>query len=104
MPATSVIPVDTVDKRYGRTKSSPFQFAYGYMWWVIENFKNDPDFVGAYSATGYGGQFITVIPKLNIVVAHKTKLGLFNYLGLKYDVGDWQYWKLIYNFIAMKRK
>ena len=97
-----VTPVDTVNKRYGRNKSSPFQFSYGYMWWVIEYFKNDPDFEGAYSATGYGGQFITIIPKLNIVVVHKTKLGLLNYLGLKYDVGDWQYWELLYNFIAVE--
>ncbi len=97
---TPVTPVDTVNKRYGRDKSSPFQFSYGYMWWLVDNIKHHPDFEGAYSATGYGGQFITVIPKLNIVVAHKTKLGLLNYLGLKYDVADWQYWQLLYDYIA----
>ena len=101
---TTVTPTDSVNKRYGRIESSPFQFSYGYMWWIVDNFKHHPDFEGAYSATGYGGQFITIIPKLNIVVAHKTKLGLLNYLGLKYDVGNWQYWELLYDYIATKRE
>ena len=101
---STVTPVDTVNKRYGRDKSSPFQFSYGYMWWLVDNFRHNPDFEGAYSATGYGGQFITVIPKLNIVVAHKTKLGLFNYLGLKYDVGDWQYWELLYDYVRTEKE
>lgn len=100
---TTVIPTDTVNKRYKRTKESPFQFSYGYMWWLVDNLKHHPDFEGAYSATGYGGQFITVIPKLNMVIAHKTKLGLQNYLGLKYDVADWQYWQLLYDYIGIKR-
>lgn len=99
---TTVTPTDTVNKRYGRTIESPFQFSYGYMWWLVDNLKHYPDFEGAYSATGYGGQFITVIPKLNMVIAHKTKLGLFNYIGLKHDVADWQYWQLLIDFIATK--
>ncbi len=72
------------------------------MWWIIESIYYHSDFKGAYSATGYGGQFITVIPKLNIVIAHKTKLNLFNYLGLRHDVGDGQYWQLLYAFIATR--
>lgn len=101
---TTVTPVDTVNKRYGRDRLSPFQFSYGYMWWIVDNIKHDPVFEGAYSATGYGGQFITVIPKLNMVVAHKTKLGLLNYLGLKYDVGDRQYWNLLYRYIGATKE
>ncbi len=101
---STVTPVDTVNKRYGRDRSSPFQFSYGYMWWIIDNIKNDPVFEGAYSATGYGGQFITVIPKLDMVIAHKTKLGLFNYLGLKHDVGDWQYWELLYDYVGTQKE
>jgi len=100
---TTVTPTDTVNKRYGRTKESPFQFSYGYMWWLVDNLKHHPDFEEAYSATGYGGQFITVIPKLNMVIAHKTKLGLLNNLGLKYDVADWQYWQLLVDFIPTKQ-
>ncbi len=99
-----VTPADTVNKRYGRTKSSPFQFSYGYMWWIADNINNNPVFEDAYSATGYGGQFITVIPKLNMVIAHKTKLGVLNYLGLKYDVSDSQYWQLLDRFIRLKKQ
>jgi len=101
---STVTPVEVLNKRYGRDKSSPFQFSYGYMWWIVDNIRQNPDFEGAYFASGYGGQFITVIPKLDLVVAHKTKLGLLNYLGLKYDVADWQYWQLLYDFIGTKRE
>ncbi len=101
---STVTPTGILNKRYKRNESSPFQFSYGYMWWLVDNFKHHPDFEGAYSATGYGGQFITIIPKLNIVVAHKTKLDLLYHLGLKYDVADWQYWELLYEYIATKKK
>jgi CubicO group peptidase (beta-lactamase class C family) len=74
------------------------------MWWLVDNFKHHPDFEGAYSATGYGGQFITIIPKLNMVIAHKTKLRLFYYLGLKHDVADWQYWELLHDYIGTKKE
>jgi CubicO group peptidase (beta-lactamase class C family) len=45
---------------------------YSYMWWRYEN----PEYKlleDAYSASGAYGQFITVIPKLDMVIAHKTK-------------------------------
>ncbi|GHT15223.1 amide hydrolase [Bacteroidia bacterium] len=44
---------------------------YGYMWWL---FKVDdvPALKGAYTAWGAMGQYITVIPELDMVVAHKT--------------------------------
>lgn len=70
------------------------------MWWLVDNFKHHPDFEGAYSASGYGGQFITVIPKLNMVITHKTKLGILNYTGLKSDVANWQYWQLLHDYIG----
>jgi CubicO group peptidase (beta-lactamase class C family) len=101
---TTVTPTKTVNERYGRNESSPFQFSYGYMWWLVDNLKHHPDFEGAYSATGYGGQFITIIPKLNMVVVHKNKLGILDYLGLKNDVADWQYWQLLHDYIATKRE
>jgi len=44
--------------------------AYGYMWWVCED-TNGP-FRGAFMATGSFGQFITILPELDMVVAHKT--------------------------------
>jgi len=101
---TTVTPTDTVNKRRGLNKSSPFQFSYGYYWWLVDNFKHHPDFEGAYSATGYGGQFITIIPKLDMVVVHKTRFGLLHYLKLKYDVPSWQYWQLLHDYVATKRE
>ncbi len=98
---TVVTPVETVNKRYKRNKKSAFQFAYGNMWWLVDNIKQHPDFKGAYHASGWGGQFITVIPKLNMVIAHKHKVPKLVLWGLKRgnDVPGWQYWQLLYDFL-----
>ena len=45
---------------------------YGYLWWVWDGPWNTGPYAGAYSGIGAVGQFITVIPKLDMVVAHKT--------------------------------
>ena len=45
---------------------------YGYLWWVLDGPWNNGPYEGAYSGFGAVGQYITVIPKLDIVVAHKT--------------------------------
>ena len=44
---------------------------YGYLWWVWDHRDSTGIFDGAYSARGAYGQYITVIPKLDMVVAHK---------------------------------
>ena len=57
---------------------------------------NLPDMVGAYTADGWGGQYITVIPKRKLVVAHKAKLSTLTLWGLTQGgVGDWQYWEIL---------
>ncbi len=48
------------------------EFGYGYMWWVWDGPKMTCEFEGAYSARGAYGQFITVLPKYDMVIAHKT--------------------------------
>ncbi|XMO85663.1 serine hydrolase [Algibacter sp. AS12] len=97
---TTVTPTEIVNERYGLNESSPFQFSYGYMWWLVDNFKNHPDFESAYTAHGWGGQFITVIPKLNIVVAHKYKVPTLVNWGLKQGgVANETFWELLYHFI-----
>lgn len=50
-----------------RTKS---KFGYGYMWWLYQT--DEPALKGAYAAHGAMGQYITVIPELDMVIAHKT--------------------------------
>jgi len=99
---TPVTPTKTVNKRYGRTKKSSVQFSYAYMWWIFEEFYDNPDFEGAYTATGWGGQFITVIPKLNMVVAHKTKVDVLTLIGwARHNVPDPLYYHLLNKFVNM---
>ena len=44
---------------------------YGYMWWI---WKDDNEiFDGAYYASGARGQYLLIIPKLHMVISHKTK-------------------------------
>lgn len=90
---TTVTPVDTVNKRRGKDKTSNIQFSYGYMWWLIDHFEGYPMLEGGYSASGYGGQFISVFPQENLVIAHKAKLDFLTLWGIKPGgVSDGQYW------------
>ena len=47
-------------------------FGYGTMWWVWDGPKAGVHFEGAYTASGAYGQYITVLPQLDMVIAHKT--------------------------------
>ena len=68
--STSVV---TTYKKAVEEKTAYFHFGYGYLWWVWDAPYNEGAYEGAYSATGAFGQFITILPKLNLVVAFKTK-------------------------------
>jgi len=49
------------------------EFGYAYMWWIWDDQEDDLGvFKGAYTARGAYGQYITVMPELQMVVAHKT--------------------------------
>jgi CubicO group peptidase (beta-lactamase class C family) len=50
-------------------------FGYGYLWWVWGGEWAKGAFEGAYSGRGAIGQYITVLPKLDLVIAHKTRPG-----------------------------
>ena len=76
---TQVIPEDWVEE-----STQPYSDArlygsdaYGYMWWVAEDgrrYKHMPGVnlkQGTYSARGYGGHYIFVIPDHNMVVVHR---------------------------------
>ncbi len=76
---TQVIPKDWVEEST-RPHSDARLYgsdAYGYMWWVAEDghkYKHMPGVnlkQGTYSARGYGGHFIFVIPDYNMVVVHR---------------------------------
>jgi CubicO group peptidase (beta-lactamase class C family) len=47
-------------------------FGYGYLWWVFDKATMPADLVGAYTALGAFGQQILVMPKLDMVIVHKT--------------------------------
>ena len=48
------------------------RFGYGYLWWIFDGEHARGPYEGAYTGIGAGGQYITVLPKLDLVVAHKT--------------------------------
>lgn len=73
-----------------------WEFGYGYMWWVWEKYGINEVFKGAYSALGAYGQYITVIPKLNMVIAHKTAVPPVRHV--KFD----EYFELIHRVAAAR--
>ena len=47
---------------------------YGYMWWVAADGKHFPNVelpAGSYSARGYRGQYLVIIPQWKLVVCHR---------------------------------
>ena len=70
-------------------------YAYGYMWWIWVKYKN-PYLEGAYLATGAYGQYILIIPKLNMVIVHKTKSDYKRNTNLAY------FEKLVYKILDTK--
>lgn len=65
---TVVTPVEKMNPKNMRQG----EFGYAYMWWIWDGPKAAGVFEGAYTARGAYGQYITVLPKLEMVVAHKT--------------------------------
>ena len=95
---STVTPFETLVERYGPAGPDDIHMSYGYMWWLIDNYQNKAAYEGAYSAIGYGGQYITIFPAIDLVIAHKTKLGLLRLLGIRKD-GDAHYWDIVHQLI-----
>lgn len=69
-----------VNEMIPETQYGGENLAYGTMWWVWDGSAAVGAFEGAYTATGAFGQYITVLPALDMVVAHKTAVGpVFGY-------------------------
>ena len=93
---STVTPHETLVERWGPADPNTPEMSYGYMWWLMDKYMDNPAYEGAYTAIGYGGQYITVIPAEKLVIAHKTKLKLFTQLGITYKgTDDKVYWKMI---------
>jgi CubicO group peptidase (beta-lactamase class C family) len=63
-------PVTTYREAFANQRNYSY-FGFGYMWWCWDNPDNSGIYAGWYSAMGAYGQFITVFPKLDLVVVHK---------------------------------
>lgn len=100
-----VTPLDTVNSRYDFDPSSPMQRSYGHMWWPFGRFYDNPDFEGAYTASGAYGHFITVIPKRNVVIAHKTTRDLLTLTGFsdRASTPKWRYWWILRNLMLNRK-
>ena len=101
---STVTPHETLVERWGPADPNTPHMSYGYMWWLMDEFMEDPAYEGTYTAIGYGGQYITVIPKEKLVIAHKTKLKLFTMLGITYKgTDDKVYWKMIDRLVNARK-
>lgn len=70
-----IIPESWVDKTttlVSKTDEFGLFKGYSYMWWLYIDSEYEL-LEGAYTAAGAWGQYITIIPKLDMVIAHKTK-------------------------------
>ena len=85
---STVTPYETLMERFGQPDPNTPHMSYGYMWWLIDEFSGTKAYEGAYTAIGYGGQFITVIPARKLVIAHKTKLNLLTKIGITYKATE----------------
>jgi CubicO group peptidase (beta-lactamase class C family) len=67
-PVTRVSDMNPADYRNG-------PFGYGLLWWIWDGDANRGPYRGAYTGIGAVGQFLTILPELDMVVAHKTRQG-----------------------------
>jgi CubicO group peptidase (beta-lactamase class C family) len=71
---------------------------YGYLWWIFDGPSGQGPYEGAYTGMGAGGQYITVLPKLDLVVAHKTNLAKTN----SKSVSGGRYFELLDKIVAAR--
>ena len=69
-----VIPRDWVRASLTSYSDARVHGGYGYMWWVAAGGKHLPGIAlpeGSYSARGFGGHYILVVPPLDLVIVHR---------------------------------
>jgi CubicO group peptidase (beta-lactamase class C family) len=67
-----VSPFVEMDQSFAESPPTVDRWGYGYLWWVYDAASPSDPLAGAFTAWGVGGQYITVVPKLDMVIAHKT--------------------------------
>ncbi len=75
VPSSWVRKISRIKTPVEEMNPEPFRkghFGYGYMWWIWDGPEAVGPYEGAYTASGAYGQYITVLPALDMVIAHKT--------------------------------
>lgn len=72
-PLTSTKEMQEFKEPYYKDGCYMRHFGYGYLWWAWDSPNNKGVYDGAYTAQGNFGQYITVLPALDLVIEHKTK-------------------------------
>jgi CubicO group peptidase (beta-lactamase class C family) len=67
-----VTPLNEMNPPSYRSFGTGDRWGYGVLWWVWDAPNSPGPFEGAFTGIGAGGQFITVLPQFDMVVAHKT--------------------------------
>src|ERR1051326_7530231 len=69
-----VTPIEQLNPPTRRTYANGYLWGFGYMWWAWDDHHNNTvgPFQGAYSASWNAGEYLTVLPTVNWVIAHKT--------------------------------
>ncbi|MEM6327053.1 MAG: serine hydrolase [Bacteroidota bacterium] len=67
-----IVSVTTPRDEMNPAEQREMVFGYGAMWWVWDGPEATGPFEGAYAARGAYGQYIAVLPALDLVVTHKT--------------------------------
>jgi CubicO group peptidase (beta-lactamase class C family) len=67
-----VTPINEMNPPGMRALGTGMRWGYGYLWWVWDAPNSPGEFAGAYTGMGAFGQYITVLPQLAMVIAHKT--------------------------------
>jgi CubicO group peptidase (beta-lactamase class C family) len=67
-----VTPLNEMNPPSYRSLGTGDRWGYGVLWWVWDAPNSPGPFEGAFTGIGAGGQFITVLPQLDMVIAHKT--------------------------------
>jgi CubicO group peptidase (beta-lactamase class C family) len=70
-----VVPAAWIAQSTGVVSRFPGGGGFGYMWWIEDEEQKPGVFKGAFSARGVDGQRLTVIPQLDMVVAHLPRQG-----------------------------
>jgi CubicO group peptidase (beta-lactamase class C family) len=94
-----VTPVASINPPFWRGYAEGSMWGYGRLWWVWDGHGLDGPFAGAFTAWGVEGQFMTVLPSLRMIVAHKTVPGSDGSGGSR-NVSVMQYQAMLMHIVA----